>query len=134
MKLLTCLLAFLIIIPALGASYAEDVEREKKGGEGSEILTGALLGGLLGGGLGAAIGSASGRAGTGAAIGAGVGALGGSVIGADQASRKKKAESKAEYSEDVGTTKSTRPIKVKKKIIREYDEQGNVISEKEVKN
>lgn len=134
MRILTLLLAFALILSVIGISYGEDVERQKKSSGGNEVLTGAVLGGLLGGGVGAAIGSASGRAGTGAAIGAGVGALGGTVIGADQASKRAKAEAEAEYSEESQSPKSEKDIKVKKRIIREYDEQGNVVSEKEVKD
>lgn len=130
MKILTSLLIFSIIFSLNEIVYSEDVEKEKKTSGGNEALTGALVGGLLGGGVGAAIGSASGKAGTGAAIGAGVGAVGGTLIGADQAAKKAKASSDVEEAE----TKAPKNIKVKKRIIREYDEKGNVISEEEVEN
>jgi len=130
MRIFTWLLIFGLILSLNGLSYSGEVEQEKKSSGGNEALTGAVMGGLLGAGLGAAIGSASGHAGTGAAIGAGAGAVGGTLIGASQASKKQEGSS---YPEDT-ETKSPKNIKVKKRIIREYDEEGNVISEKEVKN
>lgn len=130
MKILSSILIFAFVLSLVGLSYSEDVEKEKKASGGSELLTGALVGGLLGGGVGAAIGSASGKAGAGAAIGAGVGALGGTVIGADQAAKKAKADPDQEEAQ----VKPHKNIKVKKRIIKEYDEKGNIVSEKEVEN
>lgn len=133
MRVLNWLLIFGIIVSFNAVSYSEDVEREKKTSSGgNEIVTGALMGGLLGGGVGAAIGSASGHAGTGALIGAGVGAAGGSVLGAAQADKKERQEAMEEPR--PAPIKSTGPSKVKKRVIREYDAEGNVISEKQVSN
>lgn len=131
MRILGWLLLFTFILSSNGSLYCEEVEREKKSSGGNEALTGAIMGGLLGAGVGAAIGSASGKAGQGAAIGAGVGAVGGTLIGADQASKKAKDTLEIEEEE---APKPPKNIKIKKRIIREYDEEGNVISEKEVKN
>ena len=131
MRTLGWLLLFAFILSSNGLLYSEEVEREEKSGGGGEALTGAIMGGLLGAGVGAAIGSASGKAGQGAAIGAGVGAVGGTLLGANQASQRAKEDSDIEEPE---TTKPPKNMKIKKRIIREYDEEGNVISEKEVKN
>lgn len=126
MRALKVLMVLCIAVSLSGVALAADDEESSSSGSGSGLLTGALMGGLLGGGVGAAIGSASGKAGTGALIGAGVGAVGGSVLGASKDS-KERAASQAEPAYDSGTSKA------KKRIIREYDESGNVISEKEVR-
>ena len=129
MKFLICIMAASIVLSSSPFSYAGEVveEEEEKKGSGNEALTGAVMGGLLGAGLGAAIGSASGKAGQGAAIGAGVGAVGGTLVGASQASKKADESS---YQDP----KSSKGVKVKKRIIRQYDKEGNVVSEKEVVN
>lgn len=123
------LVSFLVI--ALTLSMASSVtplfaSEQDEGSDGSgKVLTGALMGGLLGGGLGAAIGSGSGRAGKGALIGAGVGAVGGGLVGASQKSK----ESTVAYTEPEASSKET----VRKRVVKEYDENGNLISEKEVR-
>lgn len=131
MKILSYILAFCMILSLSGIAYSDEVYDENKEKSGSGInpaLTGALVGGLLGGGIGTAIGSASGHAGTGALIGAGVGAVGGTVVGA--ASQQPKQNSSYEA---APAPKAIQKSKIKKKVIREYDEQGNVVSEREVK-
>lgn len=130
---LTAILIFSFMLSLNGLAYSEDLEQEKKSSGGGEALTGAVMGGLLGGGLGAAIGSASGHAGTGALIGAGVGAVGGTLVGANEADRKRQAAEESSYTAPLKTA-TPKDSKIKKRIIREYDEQGNVISEKEVTN
>lgn len=128
MKIFRVFLAGMLIFSYIGISYCGEVDDDdRSSGSGNQALTGAIMGGLLGGGLGAAIGSASGHAGTGAAIGAGVGAVGGTLIGANKASK--------DASEAIPVEEKAIPkgAKIKKKVIREYDEKGNVISEKEVK-
>ena len=113
--------------------------------ETSEMLGDAVLGGLLGAGVGAAIGSASGDAGKGAGIGAGVGALSGVLLGTTRRSSRRDrhyhddgyyerghykpySRSRRRYSYRYGYyTPGTH-----RKIIREYDEYGNVISERVV--
>jgi len=132
MKILSYLLIFCMILSFIGIAYSEEVSddnKEKGGSSISPALTGALLGGLLGGGIGTAIGSASGHAGTGALIGAGVGAVGGTVVGASQAQKPKQDSS---YQE-APAPKPIQKSQIKKKVVREYDEQGNVVSEREVK-
>ena len=98
-------------------------------------LGSALMGGLLGAGLGAAIGSASGKAGQGAAIGAGIGAVGGTLMGA-QAEKNRRQNQDAYYAEEapqpVIRQSTSQDVKPKKRVIREFDDQGNVISEKEI--
>ncbi len=129
MKIVYCLIIFGLILSLSMPAYSGEVSDEDRDRDsGNQALTGALMGGLLGAGLGAAVGSASGHAGQGAAIGAGVGAVGGTVLGASQQSEKRQTENT--YKEP----KSLKPSKIKKKIVREYDEHGNVISEREVKN
>ncbi len=133
MRNLIWLLIFGLIVSISGLSYA--AEDDKNSDTASSALGSAVMGGLLGGGLGAAIGSASGNAGKGALIGAGVGAVGGTLLGASQES-KRRAQERSEIATqepDVERTTSQN-MKVKKRIIREYDDEGNVISEKEVKN
>ncbi len=52
-------------------------------------------------------------------------------MGANQAAKERQAQS---YSEpQTKATEVVQPAKIKKKVIREYDAEGNVISEKEVK-
>ena len=127
MKILSAVLILCLAISFSGLAYASSDDEER--GSGNQALTGAVMGGLLGAGLGAAIGSASGHAGTGAAIGAGAGALGGGLIGASQQSQPRRIE-EAPVNNQPDLPKDTN---IKKRVIREYDEQGNVISEKEVK-
>jgi len=132
MKILSWALVICMALSAGGdfAYSGEDVSEQNKVEEksgGNEALTGAIIGGLLGGGIGTAIGSAYGKAGTGALIGAGVGAVGGTIVGASQADSKKSKEAPPLKEEPP------KGAKIKKKVIREYDENGNVISEKEVK-
>jgi len=116
---------------------ADNSDDEESGG-GNQALTGALMGGLLGGGVGTAIGSASGNAGKGALIGAGVGAVGGALLGANQQSKKPKANRNLAEPEP-GNVMQENPempsnLKVKKRVVKEYDKEGNLVSEKEVKN
>lgn len=131
MRLATVILAVAFIISINVPVYSDDASGDKKKSGGMDpALTGMLVGGLLGGGIGTAIGSASGHAGTGALIGAGVGAVGGTVVGA---SRKDKAQPREEeYYGPEG--KPATDQKIKKKVIRTYDEKGNIVSEEEVKN
>ncbi len=113
--------------------------------ETTEMLGNAVLGGLLGAGIGAAIGSASGDAGKGAGIGAGVGALSGVVLGTMRRSSRRDryyreggyyerghykpySRSRHKYSYRDGYYRPG----AHRKIIREYDEYGNIISEKEI--
>jgi len=143
MKILKILLICSMVLSFSGIAYSANDDDDG----GNQALTGAVMGGLLGAGLGAAIGSASGKAGTGAAIGAGVGAVGGTLLGSSQSSRKsQRSYSGQEYSEpemdQPGQTAETqaaapslpKDAKIKKRVVRQYDEQGNVVSEKEVKD
>ncbi len=138
MKVISILISVMFLL-SLGTEFclADD--------ESSEMLGDAVLGGLLGAGIGAAIGSASGNAGKGAGIGAGVGALGNVLLGTtrrssqrnryyrddgyyDRGHYKPYSRSRNRYSyEDGYYTPGTH-----RKIIREYDEYGNVISERVV--
>ena len=107
-------------------------------------LTGALLGGLLGGGLGAAIGSGSGHAGTGALIGAGAGALGGGLIGAQQQANQQaqaqqayqqaqwQAQQQAQQqpAQQPYYPQSPAPNNGQQASVREYDAQGNLVSQR----
>lgn len=128
MRFLISLVLIIFLVASCVSCYVGEASDDEQGSSGgNEALTGALMGGLLGAGLGAAIGSASGKAGTGALIGGGVGAVGGTLLGANQAA-KKSAETTT-YQEERNTPKE----KIKKRVVREYDENGNVISEKEVK-
>jgi len=148
MKILKMLLICSMILSFSGLAYSasDDDDGSDRNG-GNQALTGAVMGGLLGAGLGAAIGSASGKAGTGAAIGAGVGAVGGTLLGASQRSgESQRSYSGQEYSRpeiaqagQAAESEATAPklpkdAKIKKRVVRQYDEQGNVISEKEVKD
>lgn len=123
-----CYLAVLaLVISMAGVSYCGDPDDDSDDGGGmSGAVKGILIGGLLGGGAGAAIGSASGNAGKGALIGAGVGALGGGLIGANQDSQKARTRGEA-----VPVEQPDR-VKVKKRVVKEYDDEGNVVSEKEI--
>ena len=138
MKILSSLVIIVFLCGIGPIAYAGDTEdydsdNNSRSSGGNQTLGGALMGGLLGAGLGAAIGSASGNAGKGAAIGAGVGALGGGLMGANQASQQRKQD---RYYDDQ-PPKQAAPVTttnapVKKRIIREFDADGNVISEREV--
>jgi len=138
MKLISILLVFFLAFSSgtILCSASED---------DTEMLGDAVLGGLLGAGVGAAIGSASGEAGKGAAIGAGAGALGNILLGTMRRSSYRDRhypedgyyergyyrpyrKSGRKYSYDDGYYKPG----VTRKIIREYDKNGNIISEKEV--
>lgn len=128
---------FSVIQPSFCASRDLEDPEDDSTSSTSSALGSAVMGGLLGAGLGAAIGSASGKAGQGAAIGAGVGALGGTLLGAEKARKEKIASRQAEedrtyYESEPEPTQKTQKIKVKKRVIREFDQEGNVISEKEV--
>lgn len=121
---------------AYGEDYDEDTGRSR-GGSGSNVLGSTVMGGLLGAGLGAAIGSGSGHAGQGAAIGAGVGALGGALMGANKDAQDRQYDEPppSDYKQPRKTeTPVPEGSKIKKRVIREYDADGNVISEKEVSN
>ena len=140
MKIISVILVAFLLFPV-----GIDLCRAAEGDESTEMLGDAALGGLLGAGIGAAIGSASGEAGKGAAIGGGIGALGNIFLGKmrrssqrdrhydkdgyyDRGHYKPYRRPKSKYSYDEGYYKPG----VHRKVIREYDEQGNVISEKEV--
>ena len=134
MKILSAILILCMAVSFIGLAYASS-DDEDRGGS-NQALTGAVMGGLLGAGLGAAIGSASGHAGTGAAIGAGAGALGGGLIGASQQSQPRPMEAAPVYSGPQVQPQVQPEVQgpdIKKRVIREYDAQGNVISEKEIK-
>jgi len=136
MKILKWVVIISLVFSPTGLAYSVDAEKESAAGKSSGsgmggALTGAILGGLLGGGIGTAIGSASGKAGTGALIGAGVGAVGGTLVGASQADN----EAKRRYYQESQQKEPLIPkgAKIKKKVIRTYDDKGNLISEEEVK-
>jgi uncharacterized protein YcfJ len=150
MRSLRLALALLIALSWSVPAFSRDDSSDDSDNGGGKVLGGALMGGLLGGGLGAAIGSASGNAGKGALIGAGVGAVGGGLLGANQQSSRQRDESYQEPRRDESGAAyenqnvETQPVapkgnavpkdaKIKKKVIREFDDQGNVISEREVK-
>ena len=129
----------LILLASLILSGCATIDEKQVTDNGA--VTGGILGGLLGGGLGTAIGSTVGHAGTGALIGAGVGALGGALVGSQQQANQQaqqRAEQRAEqaarqqdsgyYDQQAAPDKS----QIKKIVTREYDAEGNVISEKEV--
>ena len=133
MRIFTVIVAAVFVFASCGFGYAgdayyEDDDSESTNSAGS-ALGGAVMGGLLGAGLGAAIGSASGHAGTGAAIGAGAGALGGTLLSASQAKQKQTVRSREE---EVPVSDQVSSPTVKKRVVREYDEEGNVVSEREV--
>ena len=122
--------------------------------EDDEMLQNTLMGGLLGAGVGAAVGSGEGHAGKGAAIGAGIGALGAVLIHIlkNSSQRKNKYDEDdyygkgqypSQYPPQSPTYKYPKPAiqshknddsmsTTHKKVIREYDEEGNVIAEKEI--
>jgi osmotically inducible lipoprotein OsmB len=153
MKILRIVLAFTLILSLSGIVYASSRD-DDDGDSGSSTLGTAVMGGLLGGGLGAAIGSASGNAGKGALIGAGVGAVGGALVGANNDAQKRQQRQSDYYEEapqpmprqqvqqvqpiqtQTVTTDTGLPqgAKVQKRVIRTYDAEGNVVSEKEVAN
>ena len=151
MRILACLLAIAFVCSIGPIAYAGDTEdydsdNSKPSSSGaSQTMGGALMGGLLGAGLGAAIGSASGNAGKGALIGAGVGAVGGGLMGASQASQQRNRDRYYDDQQQVSGQRAysgnqapqqaapvTTTAPVKKRIIREFDADGNVISEREV--
>lgn len=131
------IVAILIVTSLMFAPVAGFCSDDNDNSSGN-ALGSALMGGLLGAGLGAAIGSASGHAGTGAAIGAGAGAIGGTLVGASQEKSRRAAE-QADY-ENERVQRQAPPAAqgqqpaVKKRVIKEYDDQGNVISTREVAN
>lgn len=131
MKILRLMLVCSLVVFMSGVSYSADVAEEDTDSSedsGNQALTGAVLGGLLGAGLGAGIGSAVGRAGTGAAIGGGVGAVGGTLVGASQQDKQSRVRKSSQ-----GEAQVPKDAKIKKKVMREYDDKGNLISETEVK-
>ncbi len=151
MKTLRMVLAFALILSFSGVGYAYSSD-DDEGDSASNALGGAVMGGLLGAGLGAAIGSASGNAGKGAAIGAGAGAIGGVLMKAND-TKQKRQQREDEYYEEAPQPQQVRPqpqqiqtqsattdtglpqgAKIQKRVIREYDSEGNVVSEKEVAN
>lgn len=133
MKTFKWMLIVCLIVFQAGPGYCRQADDdEESASSGNSALTSALMGGLLGAGLGAAIGSASGHAGQGAAIGAGVGAVGGTLLGAEKERNQRQSSYSAAQPEIQPEIESPKDVKIKKKIIREYDDEGNVISEKEV--
>ena len=134
MKKLRQAVVFVLVLSLGGIGYTSGASDDDASGDrdkGSSILATGVLGGLLGGGVGAAIGSASGHAGKGALIGAGVGAVGGSVVGASQADQKAREE-RVSKSRPAAPKDVAKDVKIKKRVVREYDEKGNVVSEKEI--
>ena len=128
----------LVLLSALILSGCSTIDSNQVTDNGA--VTGGILGGLLGGGLGTAIGSTMGHAGTGALIGAGVGALGGALVGNQQQANQQaqqqvqqRAQQAAQQQDSDYYTQPTVPSKsqIKKIVTREYDAEGNVISEKE---
>ena len=98
--------------------------------EGNGALGGAVVGGLLGGGIGTAVGSISGNAGQGALWGAGIGAVGGALLGS---SSSKDTAGSYPVDDTPAETKSTpADMKVKKRVMKQYDDNGNLVSQKEV--
>ncbi len=126
-----------VVLSFNGAACAVNSDDDSSNDSTSSALGSALMGGLLGAGLGAAIGSASGKAGTGAAIGAGIGAIGGTLVGA-QAEKSRRQKEDAYYVEEapqpVVRQSTSQDVLPKKRVIREFDDQGNVISEKQINN
>lgn len=131
---------FLILCLGCGICEAELFNRDD-----DSKLGDALMGGLMGAGIGAAIGSASGEAGKGAGIGAGIGALGGLLLGEMRrsAERRRLYQGNSSYqgarypavtdkSKSSGSSAgaASEPGR-RKRVIREYDEYGNVVSERE---
>lgn len=130
------------------AAYDDD----DGGDSASNALGGAVMGGLLGGGLGAAIGSASGNAGKGALIGAGIGAVGGTLMKANEEKQRRQQKADDYYYEEPPRAypqqyQAQQPVQmqsvntdtglpagaqIKKKVVRKYDAEGNVVSEEEV--
>ena len=147
MKFISLILALAIIISFSGPAYCVRTSDDSDN-SGSSALGGALMGGLLGAGLGAAVGSASGHAGTGAAIGGGVGAVGGTLLAADKAKKEKEAAQYEEryqqeqyrdqqyqqqqYQPVAAPNNTSSDMKVKKRVIKQYDSEGNIVSQKEV--
>lgn len=139
MKTISLLLVIAILLSASAPAWTYDNDSEDSGGGSGGALSGMLLGGLLGGGVGTAIGSASGNAGKGALIGAGIGAVGGALMGANQSPKQSHANTSMAAEPESGkvvTEGSDVPAgaKIKKRVVKEYDKEGNLISEKEVKN
>lgn len=136
MKTLSMILAVAFLLSLGYPLYASNDDEDSGGGNGA--LTGALMGGLLGGGVGTAIGSASGNAGKGALIGAGIGAVGGALVGANQRSKRSSSNENLAQPEpgQAAPEDANMPadMKVKKRVIKEYDQEGKLISEKEVQN
>lgn len=135
-------------------AYSDDDEEPDSAGN---ALGGALMGGLLGAGVGAAAGSMSGNAGKGALIGGGIGAVGGMLMKAGQEKQRRQRREDQYYEEPTvmqgqpqpqyqpqyqtqqvemvtPTTAVPDTTNVKKRVIRQYDAEGNVVSEKEVAN
>lgn len=127
MKITAIILIIGLAFLSSGLLYCAEEEEESKSSGLGGALGGMLVGGLLGGGVGTAIGSASGHAGKGALIGAGVGAVGGTLLGAASDDAKK-----TKATEEENAQKTPGKEKAKKRIVREYDENGKLISEKEV--
>jgi hypothetical protein len=100
-----------------------------------------LKSGLLGAGVGAISASASGgKAGTGALIGAGTNVIGGALLDTLTASPSQpqyaqpqpvyyQQQAQPQYYQQQGYAQQPQP---RKKIIRKYDSEGNVVSEEEV--
>lgn len=132
MKFVSIILALSVVLSFSPIAYSSTNDDDS----GQSAVGSTVMGGLLGAGLGAAIGSASGNAGKGAAIGGGVGALGGLLMGA-QKEKNRRAQEEAEYAESGYEDEAPQPVApkdmpVKKKIVRTFDENGNIVSEEEV--
>lgn len=139
MKFMSLILALVLAVSFSGQAYCANTNDDSDN-SGSKALGGALMGGLLGAGLGAAVGSASGHAGTGAAIGGGVGAIGGTLLAAEKTKKEKEAAQyeeryqQAQYQPVKVSSNADANMKVKKRVIKQYDSEGNIISQKEVAN
>ena len=140
MKFVKCLSVFLLVLGiamtgsvsmAQGQDYSGNEDPNKK----------ILKSGLLGAGVGAISAEASGgKAGTGALVGAGTNVIGGALLDTLMAPSQPQQAQPVYYQQApvqyqqapaVNSTynSSQQP---KKKIIRKYDSDGNVISEEEV--
>jgi len=115
-----------------------------------DTLNDALLGGLLGAGVGAAAGSSGGNAGEGAAIGAGIGVLSGilfNLLKKNQASRSRKRQSGYSSQYPAPPVNPPKPdmsnfrlpeeekrmsSKPEKEVVNEYDDEGNIIAQREI--
>ena len=146
-RYLICITILALTLSFSGIAYSGDTDDNNQCSSGNGALTGGLLGGLLGGGLGTAIGSTSGHAGAGALIGAGIGALGGALIGAQQQANQQ-AQARADQQQAQWQAQqfqpqvaqqpqpvsyypqSPAPNNGQQASVREYDAQGNLVTQR----